>query len=188
MHFTQVWSISTQPFDTGWVTGPLVAGSLLVILGSVALYSRKKEGADSSFSAFLDSLTHYRFPASKFFIPFGVIFIAFGIACFIAIRVQTRNLAHELEIAKLQTVEGSVEVGFEQPFSGHTGGDLIYIGNRGFQINFFHETHYYHDSIAHGGLLRPGNYVKVYFIPTTQQEEEQFGDGKILKIEQGRAN
>ena len=73
---------------------------------------------------------------------------------------------------KYRVVEGEVFVLHEQSEAGHDKGDIIKIGNDIFVVDDFVITNAYTQTIAHGGLLREGTYVRVYY----------YG-GKILRID-----
>ena len=73
---------------------------------------------------------------------------------------------------RCEVSEGFVEVLREQPAHGHSSGDRIVVGSRQLEVDYFYATPAYRDTIAHGGVLRAGAYVRVCHI-----------DGAILRVE-----
>ena len=69
-------------------------------------------------------------------------------------------------------VEGDVVVLHRQPVSGHTKGDVIRVGGTTFEIDHFLATPAYHDTIAHGGVLKDGVRARIYH-----------RDGAILRVD-----
>lgn len=69
-------------------------------------------------------------------------------------------------------VEGPVVVLHRQPEEGHDTGDVVEIGGRKFEINYYQSTASYHKTISHGGFLKEGAYARVYF-----------KDGEILRVD-----
>jgi len=60
--------------------------------------------------------------------------------------------------------EGVVRVFREQPKGGHALGDLITVDNQVFEINYFRASPFYKQTIAYGGYLKEGAYVKLYHV------------------------
>ncbi len=60
--------------------------------------------------------------------------------------------------------EGVVKVLREQPKSGHAPGDLIAVDSQIFEINYFRVSPFYKQTIAYGGYLGEGAYVKLYHV------------------------
>lgn len=73
---------------------------------------------------------------------------------------------------KYSVVEGEVKVYRTQPHAGHAPGDSIEIDGQPFVIDHFVLSKYYKQTIARKGLLRKGNYVRVYHV-----------DGDIARID-----
>ncbi|GEA11130.1 hypothetical protein KUL49_15050 [Alteromonas sp. KUL49] len=57
---------------------------------------------------------------------------------------------------------GIVEVLRIQPQSGHAPGDLIRVGNKEFEIDYFVITPCYRKTISNGGALTAGKHVVLY--------------------------
>lgn len=71
-----------------------------------------------------------------------------------------------------QVIEGIVEVLYEQPASGHAPGDKIKINDEIFEFSYFiANALYYHNTIAHNGVLIHGRNVRLHHI-----------DNKIIEI------
>jgi hypothetical protein len=183
MEYIELWNITTQTIDSSFYMTLLIVGSVWVIFESLTLFSRKQWGENSSIFNFLDSLSHPRYPGSKMFLPIGIIMIISSGVIFTYSHFRLADTAKLLKSDNIEIVEGIVEVEFEQPESGHTGGDIIHIGNKTFEIQYYSSSFYYHQSIAHGGFLKQGESVRISYLPTLE-EESSLGDGKILKIEQ----
>ncbi len=62
-----------------------------------------------------------------------------------------------------ETVEGTVELLREQPKNGHAPGDLIRIGGKEFEIDYFRMTPGYRRTISRGGALRNGVYARLSY-------------------------
>ena len=73
---------------------------------------------------------------------------------------------------KYQIVEDEVFVFHEQMPAGHDKGDIIKVGDERFEIDSFVFTNAYNRTIAHGGVLTDGAYVRIYHY-----------EGKILRID-----
>ncbi|MCA9178746.1 MAG: hypothetical protein KDB14_29995 [Planctomycetales bacterium] len=69
-------------------------------------------------------------------------------------------------------VAGLVFVKHQQPLNGHGGDDVISIAGVDFALNWFSYSLGYNRTLAHGGILRDGVYVKVFHI-----------GGRILRID-----
>ncbi|MGH8601266.1 MAG: hypothetical protein ACREXR_00330 [Gammaproteobacteria bacterium] len=68
--------------------------------------------------------------------------------------------------------EGIVKVLREQPAHGHSSGDRVLVDGREFEVNYFYATPAYRETIAHGGVLRSGTYVRLCHV-----------DGAIVRVE-----
>ena len=88
------------------------------------------------------------------------------------IVLRTRDLIALQRSGKSEVTEGIVKVGHQQPRHGHSSGDKVSISGRQFEVNYFLVTPGYRETIAHGGVLRPGVYARVHH-----------HDGVILKVE-----
>jgi hypothetical protein len=71
-----------------------------------------------------------------------------------------------------QVVEGPVHVLHEQPVTGHTKGDIISVNGKQFEVNYFYLTPAYRNTLAHGGVLAPGVYARIYYY-----------NGEILRVD-----
>lgn len=75
---------------------------------------------------------------------------------------QTRELIALYRTGKAQVAEGPVTVLHTQPYSGHTGGDRLRIGDQEFEVDYFQSGPGYHLTLAHGGVLNAGVQARVY--------------------------
>jgi hypothetical protein len=82
------------------------------------------------------------------------------------------HLAEAYEKGRYEIAEGIVAVLREQPAHGHSSGDRIVVGGKPFEVNYFHATSTYRQTIAHGGALRAGVYARL-----------SHADGAILRVE-----
>ena len=85
---------------------------------------------------------------------------------------QIASLADAYASGRYEVVEGNVAVLKEQPAHGHTSGDRIMVGGKPFEVDHFLATPAYHDTIAHGGVLKSGVYARLSHV-----------DGKIVRVE-----
>ena len=88
-------------------------------------------------------------------------------------RIDRLVTAHEA--GGCEVTEGTVSVKHQQPAHGHTSGDRIEVNGREFVVNYFYATPAYRDTIAKGGVLRPGAYVRLCHV-----------DGAIVRVEVGK--
>ena len=51
----------------------------------------------------------------------------------------------------------------EQPATGHTKGDIITVNGKQFEVNYFHLTPAYRNTLAHSGVLNSGVYARIYY-------------------------
>jgi hypothetical protein len=82
------------------------------------------------------------------------------------------HLVSAYQAGRCEVSEGIVKVLREQPAHGHSSGDRIIVGGRQLEVNYFYATPAYRDTIAHGGVLRAGAYVRLCHI-----------DGAILRVD-----
>ena len=73
---------------------------------------------------------------------------------------------------RYEIVEGPVEVLHQQPYTGHSKGDVIRVNGKEFEVNYFYATPAYHNTIAHKGVLNVGAYARIYYY-----------DGEILRVD-----
>lgn len=85
---------------------------------------------------------------------------------------RTEDLVSAYEQGRCRVTEGVVAVKHEQPRHGHSSGDRIVVDGREFVVSYFHATPAYRDTIAHGGVLRAGAYVRLCDV-----------DGALVKVE-----
>ena len=81
-------------------------------------------------------------------------------------------LTDAYEHKRFKVAEGIVTVLHEQPEHGHSSGDRIVVGGKTFEVDYFHATPAYRQTIAHGGALRAGTYARIGYV-----------DGDIVRVE-----
>ena len=112
--------------------------------------------------------------------PWPLVTLAWG-GLWIVIHDFPRGFAHVDDLVdayrhqRYAIAEGDVKVLHAQPRTGHTKGDIVRIGDAELQINYFHATPAYRDTIAHGGVLKDGTHARVYHY-----------HGEILRIDVGK--
>ena len=82
-------------------------------------------------------------------------------------RNTATQLAHLYTTKQYQVIEGPVHVLRLQPKGGHARGDLIEIGTKQFEIDYYLDTVGYRQTVANGGVLTEGTYARVYFVNDT---------------------
>jgi hypothetical protein len=91
------------------------------------------------------------------------------------IPLESAHLEYLLDAygsGRYEIVEGEVSVLRQQPAHGHTEGDRVVVGGKTFVVSYFVATPAYRDTIAHGGVLKPGAYARIYH-----------RDGEILRVD-----
>ena len=81
---------------------------------------------------------------------------------FPVVFAHINSLVDAYEKKQYQVVEGEVHVLHQQGVTGHGRGDIIVVNGVRFEVNYFLATPAYHDTIAHGGVLKGGVYARVY--------------------------
>lgn len=76
---------------------------------------------------------------------------------------HTNELLNAYRQKQYQVVEGPVEVLWQQPYHGHSKGDVIRVGGKQFEVNYFYATPAYNKTIAHKGTLNAGTYARLYY-------------------------
>jgi hypothetical protein len=107
-----------------------------------------------------------------FLTAWGLLWLAFHVPVFISIESTKSALLARYHRNQFDVVEGVVEVKHEQPASGHAKGDVVVVGGREFEVNFFTVSPSYTTTISHGGALKPGVYARLSYV-----------DGNLLKVE-----
>jgi hypothetical protein len=109
---------------------------------------------------------------------FGAGFLTFWGVAWLGMHLLGNPIGHVYRLVdaytqgRYEVVEGEVSVGHVQPASGHSSGDAVTVGGRTFTVNYFVVTPAYRQTIAHGGVLRPGTYVRVALV-----------DGEIVRLQ-----
>ncbi len=107
-----------------------------------------------------------------FLTVWGLLWLAFHVPVFVSIESAKNGLLARYHGNQFDVVEGVVEVKHQQPASGHSKGDVVVVGGREFEVNFFTVSPSYTKTISHGGALKPGAYARLSYV-----------DGTILKVE-----
>jgi hypothetical protein len=108
-------------------------------------------------------------------LAFGVLWSIVHVAVYTITWAQVGSLAAAYRSGRCHVVEGDVTVLHEQPRHGHDDGDIVSIDGVVFEIDYFGSSGGYRQTIAHGGLLTDGAYVRVYY-----------HDGHILRVDVGQ--
>jgi hypothetical protein len=102
-----------------------------------------------------------------FMIAWAVVWIVAHLLPYLYGEPSIASLLQVYRTKAFKITEGAVEVKHEQPYSGHTKGDIVVIGGKEFEVNFFKANPSYNVTIAHGGALRPGTYARVSYYNDT---------------------
>ncbi len=98
-----------------------------------------------------------------FTIIWSIVWYPSHISSFLNLNKKLSIITNIYENEQFEVTEGVIEVLFEQPHGGHAPGDKIKINNRTFEFSYFiSNALYYHNTIAHDGLLIDGKTVKLH--------------------------
>jgi hypothetical protein len=89
-------------------------------------------------------------------------------------RRSRLSLLDRYRAGEYQTVQGAVEVLRTQPAEGHSPPELIRVGDTTFKLNYFSSTPAYRQTVAYGGALQNGAFVRICHI-----------GGRIVRVELG---
>jgi hypothetical protein len=81
-------------------------------------------------------------------------------------------LTEAYDKGRYEVSEGIVTVLREQSAHGHSSGDRIVVAGKTFEVNYFYATPAYRRTIAHGGVLQAGTYVRLSHVA-----------GEIVRVE-----
>jgi len=140
----------------------IIIGVAILVAGVVGIVTRKKTNGSSP----------KKWYGPIFLSGWGIVWLGFHLPFYLDEKRSIETLIDAYRSKRYQIMEGTVEVRHEQPASGHDKGDVIAIGGREFEINFFRICPSYNVTISHGGALRPGVYARLSCY-----------DGKILRVE-----
>jgi hypothetical protein len=152
--FTTVFEISADGLGAPILIGP--AGVALLIIGLALLSLRIKARGRYPQKSFLE-----RYYLPGFLAVFGLGLLS-AYPSYLVSRNRAQALVSAYEHGKYSVTEGVVHVQHEQPADGHAPGDVILVGAKRFEIDFFRDTRGYRQTIARGGALKEGAYVRVY--------------------------
>ena len=99
----------------------------------------------------------------------GPVFVLIWSLIWISMHLLPNVFGHVNELVsayrnkQYEIVEGPVEVLHQQPYHGHSEGDIIRVNGKEFVVNYFLATPAYHNTIAHGGALNVGTYARIYY-------------------------
>ena len=82
------------------------------------------------------------------------------------------SLVRAYRDGQYQVVEGPVRMLHQQPATGHIKGDVITVNGKEFEVNYLYLTPAYRKTLAHGGVLGPGVYARIYY-----------NDGEFLRVD-----
>jgi len=153
--FTTVFDLTSNSVRTEAI--PHFIGSIVLIVGGLA---------GVIFHRWIIEKLKIRLPRSIF----GIL-IFFGLWWCVG-HIDVINYAIMNNAKNAQVVEGIVHVSHMQPYQGHTSGDKITVEGQSFEVDYFSAAPGYKDTIAHGGVLHEGAYVRIHH-----------SDGVIVKVE-----
>ena len=168
------------------VPGAIVRLAIGLLLGTVgALWLRAARGARRG-----DRGCHLRGPVGL--LAFGVLWTVAHAVLYVAAFVRAGSLAAAYRSGRCVVVEGRVAVLHRQPAEGHDMGDLVRVGGVVVEVDYFGGSVGYRRTIAHGGVLTEGTYVRLYChdgqiarVDIKRQSRGRPGDGSA-PAEEGR--
>lgn len=172
MEFYEAFNIAHQTRDYWFTVIPIFTGISFIVASVKKLTAIIKSPGNIAQKVNLSVM-----------ILLGIGLIAFGIQQYFHEQNRFEHYAQQVNSSDVVSVEGVVNVTFEEPWDGHAGGDIIHVADKTFEIQQYSGSYFYHDSISHGGVLKQNNYVRIYYIPTTEYYRPLFGDGQIVRIE-----
>jgi hypothetical protein len=171
MEFYEAFNIANQTMDFGLSGIMALAGvSFISVYGKQLVTTLK-----------LPWNVRHLYPV--LWVLLGIGLLAAGIRLYYCDRSRFEFYTQQVNSSDVVSVEGMVNVTFEEPWDGHAGGDIVHVADKTFEVQQYSGSYYYHESIAHGGVLKQNAYVRIYYIPTTDYYRPLFGDGQIVKIE-----
>lgn len=99
----------------------------------------------------------------NFMILFGVLWLFISVSFALGGFGDCKKLNTIFTNKKYSVVEGIVHVSHEQLFHGHSKGDIVEIGGKKFEVNYFAATSGYKQTISHGGALQEGVYARIKY-------------------------
>jgi hypothetical protein len=138
----------------------IIGGTIALILGVGIVIARK-----------FGKMQHVKRHVGPFFIVFGIGWLS-ATPSTLSYWDRVESFKDDYASKNYETTEGIVRVLRTQPEHGHAPGDLIKVGTREFEVNYFTRTPGYKLTLSHNGRLAEGVKVRLSHI-----------DNTILKIE-----
>jgi len=161
--FKTVFEYSTAVSDIrAEILFRLLIGVVVVLVGVYGLSSRIKS----------DGFWTPKSISPVLFMFLGIVWLAAHAFLNFVSEDSIGSVRKSYQAKKFDVVEGTVVVKHEQPVTGHDKGDIISIGGKEFEIDFYRQGPCYTATIAHGGALHNGVYARLSYV-----------DDKILKVE-----
>ncbi len=146
--FTTFFEVSRYSSDALlWPVGVLAGGVLMIFVG--------RQKRDSGIVG----------KAMSFLVLPVLMFIA--VVMLISVLGDGRKFTEALRTEHCSVVQGAVTVLHQQPYSGHSSGDLIEVGGKRFDVNYFRYGVGYKQTISHGGCLTNGVLARLHFLGDT---------------------
>ncbi|MGL1893382.1 MAG: hypothetical protein OCD02_17225 [Spirochaetaceae bacterium] len=175
-----IWIIPNPTFNSSIYIISIIIGSLFLLVQFIDKINLNIRF--SKFNNLKNKISDIKRNLDVSLIPISIIFFIIPIILY-SVSSEKSSFNDYVLNSKTMTIEGIVNVENEQPKIGHASGDKITIGTTTFIYSYFYSTSFYNITISHGGILTHGANVKIQYIPTTGNEYNYFGDGKIIKIE-----
>jgi hypothetical protein len=164
--FTTVFFVTPPHYDPPGLEFLALIGPVPFIIGLILLFAWMKKSWSAA-KAGSGERNYHDLLVTGILIVIGVcLTLAFTGSYFVQ-RNTASQFAHLYATQQYQVVEGPVHVLRLQPKGGHARGDLIEIGNKQFEIDYYLDTVGYRQTIANGGVLTEGTYARVYFVDDT---------------------
>jgi hypothetical protein len=100
------------------------------------------------------------------------VWLLIGIVVLLSTLGDGQKFTEALRTGHCSVVQGVVTVLHQQPYSGHSDGDIIEVGGKRFDCDYFRYGVGYKQTISHGGCLTNGVVARLYYLGDT-----------ILKVE-----
>jgi hypothetical protein len=154
--YTTVWEVS--PFSNGALLFALVWVVVVALLFITKRPDRKSNIVQKTMYFLV--------------LPFGALL---GMVFLLAALKDGRELPAALRQGRCEVVAGNVTLVHEQAYGGHGNGDIIRIGQKQFEIDYFTSGFGYKQTVSHGGWLTNGVSARLHYI-----------GNMILKVEIGQ--
>lgn len=165
-HFSVIFEIGRNA--NGLLASALFRGAIgLIALTFGALIAQRRYVGKAALRAYLGPL---------FLAIWGALWLAAHLPLLEMALIDLGRLASAHRAGLDEALVGRVHVLQRQPLHGRAGPEIVEIDGKRFEIDFFRATPGYRQTIAHGGVLKEGAFVRVRHYEGLLLEVE-FSDG-----------